>query len=55
MDFAPTEQPDGHPDGPPAEQPASPPDYVAAVQPVATPARADCAGSSFARPKLRRS
>jgi hypothetical protein len=39
MDFAPTEQPDGLPDGPPAEQPAGPPAYVAAVQPVAPPAR----------------
>jgi hypothetical protein len=39
MDFAPTEQPEGPPDGPPAEQPASQPGYVAAVQPVATPAR----------------
>src|SRR5665811_766191 len=39
MEFAPTEQPDGRPDGPPAEQPASQPEYVAAVQPVATPAR----------------
>ncbi len=39
MDFAPTEQPDGRPDGPPAEQPASPPAYVAAVQPVTPPRR----------------
>ena len=35
MDFAPTEQPDGLPDGPPAEQPPGQPAYVAAVQPVA--------------------
>jgi len=39
MDSAPTEQPDGLPDGPPAAQPASQLEYVAAVQPVATPAR----------------
>jgi len=39
MDFAPTEQPDGRPDGSPVDQPASQPEYVAAVQPVATPAR----------------
>ena len=39
MDFAPTEQPDGLPDGPPAEQPAGPPAYVAAVQPVTPPTR----------------
>jgi hypothetical protein len=39
MDFAPTEQPDGLPDGPPTEQPAGPPAYVAAVQPVTPPAR----------------
>lgn len=39
MEFAPTEQPEGLPDGPPAEQPASQPGYVAAVQPVAIPAR----------------
>ena len=39
MEFAPTEQPEGPPDGPTAEQPASQPEYVAAVQPVATPAR----------------
>jgi hypothetical protein len=39
MEFAPTEQPEGLPDGPPTEQPASQPEYVAAVQPVAAPAR----------------
>ncbi len=39
MEFARTEQPEGLPDGPPTEQPASQPEYVAAVQPVAAPAR----------------
>ncbi len=44
MDFAPTEQPDGLPDGqlaerPPTEQPADPPAYTAPIQPVVPPAR----------------
>lgn len=41
MDFAPTEQPESHPDdgGPPAGQPAAQPEYVAPVQPVATRSR----------------
>ena len=39
MDFAPTEQPDGLPDGQPAEQPDSRPQYVAPIQPVAPASR----------------
>src|SRR5487761_2062347 len=39
MDFAPTEQPEGLPDGQPAEQPESRPQYVAPIQPVAPSSR----------------
>jgi len=39
MDFAPTEQPEGRPDGQPTEQPDSRPQYVAPVQPVVTSTR----------------
>jgi hypothetical protein len=39
MNFAPTEQPDGLPDGQPAEQPVTAPAYVAPVQPVTSTAR----------------
>jgi hypothetical protein len=39
MNLAPSEQPDGLPDGQLAEQPASPPEYVAPVQPVAPSSR----------------
>ena len=40
MNFAPTEQPEGLPDGQPAEQPVAPPAYVAPVQPVTLELRA---------------
>ena len=39
MNFAPTEQPDGVPDGQPAEQLVAPPAYIAPVQPVTSNAR----------------
>src|SRR5665811_2055473 len=39
MDFAPTEQPEGLPDGQPAEQSESRPQYVAPIQPVAPSSR----------------
>jgi hypothetical protein len=39
MDFAPTEQPEGLPDGTLAEQPDSLPQYVAPIQPVVTSTR----------------
>ncbi len=39
MNFAPTEQPEGPPDGQPAEQPVAPPAYVAPVQPVTPTSR----------------
>jgi Domain of unknown function (DUF5666) len=39
MDFAPTEQPEGLPDGRPAEQSESRPQYVAPIQPVAPSSR----------------